>query len=132
MVHALLNKININLKDDLGHTPLQVAAKFANMQTFCQFLRHTSFRFGGRSVEEGIALNLLLHKDRIDIEVPLINLKRILERGARMQYEHFGITAFHAAAELGRTEVMEVLLEKLSETEIKADIDRQPSSRHKP
>ena len=132
MVNTLLNMSNIDLKHDNGHTPLQVAARYANKQTLCQFLHYPSFQFSGRSVEEGVALNLVLHQDRIDLKEPLINLKQMLERGARMQYGHFGITAFHVAAEIGRTEVMEVLLEKLSKTEIKADINLQPSSRHSP
>ncbi|KAF1848623.1 ankyrin [Cucurbitaria berberidis CBS 394.84] len=130
MVDRLMSDRNVAYEDDHYRTPFQVATRFANHQTLCRFLQHPKFLFNRGSVEEGVALNVLLHKDKIDNELPLINLRQILERGARMRYQHFGITALHVAAELGRAPVMEVLLEKMSEKEIKADIDRQPSSRH--
>ncbi|CAO2654101.1 Nn.00g108340.m01.CDS01 [Neocucurbitaria sp. VM-36] len=127
MVDRLMSDKNVIEEDDEYRSPLHVAALYANDQTLCRFLQHPKFLFNRGSMEEGVALNLLLHKDQTEA---LINLKQILERGARMRYEHFGITTLHVVAELGRIFVMRMLLEMMSIKEIEEDIDRQPSSIH--
>ncbi|KAH7378247.1 ankyrin repeat-containing domain protein [Pyrenochaeta sp. MPI-SDFR-AT-0127] len=132
MVERLITNDNMHQSDEEGQTPLWIAVNHLNVQTLRCFLRRKDFFFNRKSIEEGVALNFLLHKDKTEAPVHLMNLKKILERGARMQYKHFGITSFHVAAELGRPEVMKVLLEYMSAKEIEVDIDQKPSAIHGP
>ncbi|KAI2486261.1 Ankyrin repeat-containing protein [Pyrenophora tritici-repentis] len=129
MVKLLITDENVCLKDIQGMTPLQVAVAYPNIDTLVQLLDRPTFTINKGSVDGGIALNLVLHSVVTKIKIEYLTL--ILQKGARIQYENFGITALHVAAELGRPEVMEVLLEQLSDAEVKAQIDFQCTSVHK-
>jgi ankyrin repeat protein len=127
MVSLVMTTANLHKKDKNGYNPLQVAARHANAQTMLCFLHH-DFSFNNKTIEEGVALNLMLHAAGTHIDPKYLSL--ILQRGARIRYEHFGITALHVAAEIGRTRTMKILLQHLSMAEVKADIERQCTSKH--
>jgi ankyrin repeat protein len=124
----LLNEDTMDVPNTNSLTPLQTAVKHPHIYTLAAFIDNLNFNFRRGRIEIGIALNLMLHKAGLEIDVDY--LRRMLSRGARMRYGDFGITAFHVAAELGRTETMAILLEQLSANEVKEDVDRQCSSCH--
>ena len=68
----------------------------------------------------------MLHKAGKEVELTYLN--GMLARGARMRYEHFGLTALHVAAELGETATAETLLDNLNDDEIREDINRTVSA----
>ena len=109
--------------------PLKYAVKYPSVHTLNLFLAQPKFPFNTGVIEEGVALNLLLHHAGADVDIK--SLDQLLKRGARMRYEDFGMTALHVAAEIGRTSVMEILLDNLTEDEIKEDIDRRCSRAHR-
>ncbi|CAE6998271.1 hypothetical protein P3342_000790 [Pyrenophora teres f. teres] len=129
MVKLLITDENVCIRDKEGRTPLQVAVTYPNIDTLVQLLDRPTFTINKGSIEGGVALNLVLHSVITKVKIDYLTL--ILQKGARMQYEKFGITALHVAAELGRPEITEVLLEHLSEAEVKAQIDFQCTSVHK-
>jgi ankyrin repeat protein len=129
MSKLLLTKQTMNVQDGPGRRPLEYAVKYPNIHTLMLFLAQPEFAFDKGTIEEGVALNLMLHKAGVDVNIE--NLGKMLKRGARMRYEHFGMTALHVAAERGRTEVMKMLLETLADSEIKNDIDRTCGNCHK-
>ena len=129
MSERLLNEHTIYTRDAIGYSPLQVAVKYPSIHTLMSFLYRPSFALNNGTIEEGVALNLSLHK--AGKELHMFWLNHMLARGARMRYEHFGLTALHVAAELGETATMETLLDNLDVDEIKHDINRTVSACHK-
>lgn len=126
-VNVFLHAKNVNLVDRWGFTPLQCGALYGNAQAIYRVLLY-GCKLNGRSREAGIALNLLIHEAGINAGMPI--LQELLDRGARIEYKDFGMTALHVAAECGRTQIMQMILESFSDAEIKEDIDRQPASIH--
>ncbi|KAI4644538.1 hypothetical protein J4E93_006443 [Alternaria ventricosa] len=129
MSALLLNEHTIDARDDTGYLPLQVAVKYPSIHTLKLFAALQNFDFNHGTIEEGVALNLMLHKAGKEVELTYLN--DMLARGARMRYEHFGMTALHVAAELGETATMETLLDNLNDEEIKNDINCTVSACHK-
>ncbi|KAH6865288.1 ankyrin repeat-containing domain protein [Alternaria rosae] len=110
--------------------PLEWAVKYPNIHALILFLTQPKFRFDKGAIEEGVALNLMLHKVGNESGVGIDSLDELLKRGARMRYEGFGMTAIHVAAKLGGISVMETLVDNLTEDEIQNDINRTCSRSH--
>ena len=128
MVRHLITDKNINMKSIAHSTPLQIAVRHPNIHTMVHLLDNDTLAIKKNSVEGGVALNLVLHSAVTEVKIEYLVL--VLKKGARMQYNHFGITALHVAAELGRPKVVSVLLQHLSDAEIEAQIDLQCTSIH--
>ncbi|KAF1828713.1 hypothetical protein BDW02DRAFT_574635 [Decorospora gaudefroyi] len=128
MVNLLMTEINVHLKDKQGRTPLQVAARFAHVLTMQHFLAKKTFRFDRGTIEEGLALNLFLHD--AGTHGRMVNLEEILQKGVRMRYEHFGMTALHVGVELGSIAVVDTLFRFLPRGEMEADINRKCTHVH--
>ncbi|KAI4607642.1 hypothetical protein J4E83_009539 [Alternaria metachromatica] len=132
MTELLLSEKTMNFPALVNNPrPLEWAVKHPNVHTLMVFLAQPNFRFDKGAIEEGVALNLMLHNAGQELGVDIDSLDKILQRGARMRYEDFGMTALHVAAEIGRMSVMETLLDNLTEDEIKEDIDRRCSRAHR-
>ena len=132
MTEMLLSEKTMNFLALVNNPrPLEWAVKHPNVHTLMVFLAQPNFRFDKGAIEEGIALNLMLHNAGQVSGVGLDTLSGLLKRGARMRYEDFGMTALHVAAEIGRMPVMKTLLDNLTEDEIKEDIDRRCSRAHR-
>ncbi|KAI4670685.1 uncharacterized protein J4E88_009777 [Alternaria novae-zelandiae] len=132
MTELLLSEKTMNFPALVNNPrPLEWAVKHPNVHTLMVFLAQPKFCFDKGAIEEGVALNLMLHNAGQELGVDIDSLDKILQRGARMRYEDFGMTALHVAAEIGRMPVMETLLNNLTEQEIKEDIDRTCSRAHK-
>ena len=132
MTELLLSEKTMNFPALVNNPrPLEWAVKHPNVHTLMVFLAQPNFRFDKGAIEEGVALNLMLHNAGQELGVDIDSLDKILQRGARMRYEDFGMTALHAAAEIGRMPVMKTLIDNLTEDEIKEDIDRRCSRAHR-
>jgi ankyrin repeat protein len=125
----LLNEHTMDISNGFDRRPLEFAVKHSNIHTLMLFLAQPNFTFDKGTIEEGVALNLMLHKAYTEVSID--SLDQMLKRGARMRYEHFGMTALHVAAKIGRMPVMETLIDNLTEEEIQNDIDLTCSSSHK-
>ena len=131
MTELLLSDDNMNPPDSIKPRPLEWAVKYPNIHTLMLFLAQRNFRFDKGTIEEGVALNLMLHNAGKESGVGIDSLRKLLKRGARMRYEDFGMTAIHVAAELGGISVMETLLKNMTEDDIKDDINRICSRTHR-
>ncbi|KAI4633692.1 uncharacterized protein J4E87_000856 [Alternaria ethzedia] len=129
MANLLLNEDTMDHPEGRDLRPLKYAVKYPNIHTLKLFLAQPKIPFNTGVIEEGVALNLMLHHAGADVDIK--SLDQLLKRGARMRYEDFGMTALHVAAEIGRMSVMEILLDNLTEDEIKEDIDRRCSRAHR-
>ncbi|KAG9185987.1 hypothetical protein G6011_02543 [Alternaria panax] len=129
MSASLINQHNMNISKDLHPKSLERAVKHPDIQILVLLLAQSSFAFDKGTIDEGVALNLMLHKAGVEVDIE--QLDKLLKRGARMRYANFGITSFHVAAEIGRTEVMKAPLNNLEEADIRDDIDRICSICHR-
>ncbi|KAF1943895.1 hypothetical protein EJ02DRAFT_420892 [Clathrospora elynae] len=120
----LIKKENTWTQDQRNRLLLQVALQAGNIHAvrrIVELLTETTKVLNGTGIS-GATLNLLTHTTA-DSEHELSLLERLLEKGARMTYAHFGITALHVAPEDEEVHVSTLLLEETSAAEIAADLD---------